>query len=162
MRKLLISLALMTLGVSLIAEPALPRTNARDLKQRIARHKGKVVVVNLWATWCGPCMQELPDLARFYRNYRARGVEFIGVSLDDVETADQTVPPVLRQHGVTYPVVVVNQNLDKFADAFDKRWRGEVPRFYLYDQQGKRVRSWSGKTSYEALESEVKKLLQQK
>jgi hypothetical protein len=102
----------------------------------------------------------LPDLARFYRDYKSRGVAMIGVSLDDEETADQTVPPVLRQHRVEYPVLVVKQNLDQFADRFDKEWRGEVPRFYLYDQSGKRVKAWSGKTSYAKLEAEVKRLLQ--
>ncbi len=159
MRKFWLCVALATLGMSVIADPALPRTNARDLQQRINRNKGKVVIVNLWATWCGPCMEELPDLARFYRNYQKQGVEMIGVSFDDVETADQTVPPVLRKHGVRYPIVVVAQDFDQFADQFDKAWRGEVPRFYLYDKQGKRVKAWSGKTTYATLEKEVKALL---
>ena len=156
----LLCAALMALGMSVIAEPRLPRTNARDLQQRIARHKGKVVIVNLWATWCKPCVEELPDLARFYRDYKSRGVAVIGVSLDDEETADQTVPPVLRRNRVEYPVLVVKQNLDQFADRFDKEWRGEVPRFYLYDKSGKRVKAWSGKTSYATLEAEVKRLQQ--
>lgn len=162
MRKFWLCFALATLGMSVIADPALPRTNARDLKQRIHRNKGKVVIVNLWATWCAPCMEELPDLARFYRNYRKQGVEMIGVSLDDVETADQTVPPVLRRHNVRYPVVVMAQDYDEFADQFDKAWRGEVPRFYLYDKRGKRVKAWSGKTTYDTLEDEVKALLRKK
>ncbi|MCS7301743.1 MAG: TlpA family protein disulfide reductase [Fimbriimonadales bacterium] len=162
MRKFLLCVALTTLGMSVIAEPALPRTNARDLQQRIARNKGKVVIVNFWATWCAPCMEELPDLVRFYRNYRKQGVEMIGVSFDDVETADQTVPPVLRKYRVNYPVVVVNQNFDEFADRFDKAWSGEVPRFYLFDRQGKRVEAWSGKTSYQTLEQKVKALLRKK
>jgi thiol-disulfide isomerase/thioredoxin len=155
----LLCVALATLGMSVIAEPRLPRTNARDLQQRIARHKGKVVIVNLWATWCKPCVEELPDLARFIA-ITSRVGAMIGVSLDDEETADQTVPPVLRQHRVEYPVLVVKQNLDQFADRFDKEWRGEVPRFYLYDKSGKRVKAWSGKTSYATLEAEVKRLQQ--
>jgi peroxiredoxin len=105
-------------------------------------------------------VEELPDLARFYRNYKSRGVEMIGVSFDDEETADQTVPPVLRRNRVEYPVLVVKQNFDQFADRFDKEWRGEVPRFYLYDKSGKRVKAWSGKTSYATLEAEVRQLLQ--
>lgn len=159
MRKfwLCVALAAMTMGV--IAEPKLPRTNARDLNQRIQRLKGRVVVVNLWATWCKPCIEEMPDLVRFYRDYRARGVELIGVSLDDEETADQTVPPVLRRLRVNYPVLVVKQDLDQFADQFDAAWRGEVPRFYLYDRQSKRVKAWSGSTTYAKLEQEVKALL---
>jgi thiol-disulfide isomerase/thioredoxin len=156
----LLCVALATLGMSVIAEPRLPRTNARDLQQRIARHKGKVVIVNFWATWCKPCVEELPDLARFYRDYKSRGVVMIGVSIDDEETADQTVPPVLRQHRVEYPVLVVKQNLDQFADRFDKEWDGAVPRFYLYDKSGKRVKAWTKQTTYAMLEAEVKRLLQ--
>jgi hypothetical protein len=67
---------------------------------------------------------------------------------------------VLRRHRVEYPVLVVKQNFDQFADRFDKDWRGEVPRFYLYDNSGRRVKTWSGKTSYAKLEVEVKNLLQ--
>ncbi|MCS6922946.1 MAG: TlpA family protein disulfide reductase [Fimbriimonadales bacterium] len=159
MRRFLLCVVLATLGMSVIAEPKLPRTNARDLQQRIARLKGKVVIVNFWATWCKPCMEELPDLVRFYENYRKQGVELIGVSFDDVDSADEVVPPVLQRHRVSYPVLVVNQNFDQFADRFDKAWRGEVPRFYLYDKRGKRVKAWSGKASYAMLEREVKALL---
>ncbi|MCX7924917.1 MAG: TlpA family protein disulfide reductase [Fimbriimonadales bacterium] len=162
MRKFWLCVALATLGIGVIADPALPRTNARDLQQRISRNKGKVVIVNFWATWCGPCMEELPDLARFYRNYRSQGVEMIGVSFDDVDTADQTVPPVIRKYQIRYPIVILGENYDKFADQFDKAWRGEVPRFYLYDRQGKRVKAWSGKTEYATLEKEVKALLNPK
>ncbi|MCS7209795.1 MAG: TlpA family protein disulfide reductase [Fimbriimonadales bacterium] len=162
MRKLLLCVALTTLGISVLAEPALPRTDARDLERRIARYRGKVVVVNFWATWCAPCMEELPDLARFYRNYRRQGVVMIGVSFDDESSADKTVPPALRKHRVTYPVVVVKQDYDEFASQFDEAWAGEVPRFYLYDRNGKRVKAWSGKTSYAKLEREVKPLLRAK
>ncbi|MDW8052544.1 MAG: TlpA disulfide reductase family protein [Armatimonadota bacterium] len=162
MRKLLLCMALVAMITSVIAEAKLPRTNARDLKQRIQQLKGKVVIVNLWATWCQPCVEEMPELARFYRNYRRQGVVLIGVSIDDEPTADQTVPPVLRKCKVTYPVVVVKQDLEQFAEQFDASWRGEVPRFYIYNKQGKRVKVWSGSVTYAQLEREVKAVLSQR
>ncbi|CUU10347.1 MAG: TlpA family protein disulfide reductase [Fimbriimonadales bacterium] len=153
---------LLTLSAGVIAEPKIPRTNYKDLQSRLQKLKGKVVVVNFWATWCGPCMEEMPDLARFYKNYRSKGVEMIGVSVDDPELADSAIPPVLRKHGVTYRVVVLDEDPNTFIEKFDKNWQGEVPRFYLYSKSGKRLAAWSGKTPYAELEKRVKEALKAK
>lgn len=153
---------LLTVSAGVIAENKLPRTNSRDLQNRIQKLRGKVVVINFWATWCAPCMEELPDLARFYQAYRNKGVAFIGVSADDPETADSDIPPILRKHKVTYPVVVLEEDPNTFISKFDKSWQGEIPRFYLYSKSGKRLKAWSGKTSYAELEKRVKEALKAK
>lgn len=160
--RLLLTGLLIAVSAGVIAETKIPRTNYRDLQNRIQKLRGKVVVVNFWATWCAPCMEELPDLARFYRNYRSKGVAFIGVSVDDPETADSDIPPVIRKHKVRYPIVVLDGAPNTFIEKFDKSWRGEIPRFYLYSKSGKRLKAWSGKTSYEKLEALVKEALKAK
>jgi len=140
----------------------LPRTNLRDLQKRLAQQKGKVVVLNFWATWCQPCVEEFPALVRLYNNYRKKGVTVIAVSVDDPETADELVQPFLKRHRATFPVLVLNEDSDRFIRNFDKEWGGEIPRTYLYSKSGKRLKAWSGSRTYQEFEKEVKEALKQK
>jgi thiol-disulfide isomerase/thioredoxin len=69
----------------------------------LARHRGSVVLMNLWATWCPPCQAEIPDLERFSREYRSRGVVVLGI--DQGESA-QAASAYARKRGVTYPILL--------------------------------------------------------
>ncbi len=140
----------------------LPRTNLRDLQKRLAKQKGKVIVLNFWATWCQPCVEEFPALVKLYNNYRKRGVVVIAVSVDDPESADELVQPFLRRQRATFPVLVLNEDADQFIRNFDKEWGGEIPRTYLYSKSGKRLKAWSGSRTYAEFEKEVKEALKQK
>ncbi len=160
--RVLLGLALVGLTTTMIADPALPRTNAQDLERRIQRLKGKVVIVNLWATWCDPCREEMPDMVRLYNKYRKQGLEILAVSMDDPEEADRVVPPVVRQYRVNFPVLILYQDPNQFADRFDRPWRGEIPRTYIYSKSGKRLKAWSGKRSLQEFEREVKEAMRQK
>ncbi|MCS7065031.1 MAG: TlpA family protein disulfide reductase [Fimbriimonadales bacterium] len=140
----------------------LPRTNLRDLQRRLAGQRGKVVVLNFWATWCQPCVEEFPALVKLYNNYRKRGVMVIAISVDDPETADELIQPFLKRQRATFPVLVLNEDPDRFIRNFDKEWGGEVPRTYVYSKSGKRLKAWSGARSYEEFEKEVKEALKKK
>jgi cytochrome c-type biogenesis protein len=65
--------------------------------------RGKPVLLNVWATWCHPCRDEIPELQRLYERYRERGLELIGVSVDAVGH-DDAIGAFARQYGMTYPV----------------------------------------------------------
>lgn len=69
----------------------------------LERYRGRVVVMNLWATWCPPCREEMPALEQLYREYRARGVVVLGV--DQGEGA-RVAAAYARAHGVTYPILI--------------------------------------------------------
>jgi thiol-disulfide isomerase/thioredoxin len=79
----------------------------RDLSGRAFRlrdFRGRVYVVNLWATWCGPCRLEIPGFNRIYEDYRARGVEFVGLTAEDPDESSETVNTFVGELGMRYRV----------------------------------------------------------
>jgi thiol-disulfide isomerase/thioredoxin len=76
----------------------------RSLEEQLREHRGRVVVVNFWAAWCGPCRKELPLLAGLQRDYDSREVGFIGASTDSPEERD-AARALLARAGVAYPIV---------------------------------------------------------
>ena len=70
---------------------------------RLSDYRGKVVVLNFWATWCAPCRDEMPMLVEIEKEYRSRGVVFVGASLDD-ERTNRQIPDYLIRHGVKYAI----------------------------------------------------------
>ena len=79
----------------------------RDLSGRAFRLKdfrGRVYVVNLWATWCGPCRLEIPGFNKIYEDYRARGVEFVGLTAEDPEESSEKVSEFVGEMGMSYRV----------------------------------------------------------
>ena len=97
-------MALWPLKVAGAEKPAdLTLKDSSGQKQRLRDLRGKIVVLNFWATWCAPCNAEMPMLVDAAKRYAERGVVFIGASLDDSKTKDQ-IPAFLTKYQVTFPV----------------------------------------------------------
>jgi glutathione peroxidase-family protein len=71
---------------------------------KLSNYAGKVLVVNLWATWCGPCRQETPELVKLHKEFRSQGVEVVGLSTEDYEESAQSVPEFVHNYNVDYRV----------------------------------------------------------
>ena len=71
---------------------------------KLSNYSGKVVVLNLWATWCGPCRNETPELVRLYKEYQAQGVEVVALSTEDPIRSADSVQQFMREYEVNYPV----------------------------------------------------------
>lgn len=99
----------------------------------------KLLLINVWATWCGPCAAELPDLNDLNRMYRRREFEFITVSEDDVPMKDQVLGFVKQKHIAGTNYLYNSSNYDALADALDKQWQGPVPFTVLIAPGGKVV-----------------------
>lgn len=71
---------------------------------RLSEYSGKVLLVNLWATWCGPCRQEIPELVKLYKEYRAKGLEIVGLSTENPEASAEGVRQFVHEFSMDYRV----------------------------------------------------------
>lgn len=133
------------------------------LKQAIAARRGQVVVVNFWATWCGPCVAEMPALAALSRKYTGRGLAVIGVSMDTPSLLHSRVEPLMTQKGVTYPVYLARTpDPEMLIRAFGGGWQGDLPQTFIYDRQGRLVKTLGQPHTLPELEALVRPLLAHK
>ena len=109
---------------------------------------GKVVVVNFWATWCVPCIQEIPSFNKLHKDFAAQGVAVLGISMDDEGAA--RVQPFLKKHPMDYPVGLGGEALNKQYNL------DQLPVTLVFDRTGKQVKRFEGFTSEADLLSAVK------
>ena len=134
----------------------------KGLQERLAAERGRVVVVNYWATWCEPCREEFPELIRFDREWSGRGVTFLSVSLDTASVRDTEVKKFLAEQRPPFAVYIreEKEDPDTFINAIDPQWSGVLPATFIYDRQGQRQQSLFGPQTVEKLEAAVIPLLE--
>ena len=106
----------------------------------------EVVLVNVWATWCAPCIEEMPDLLRLRREFR--GLRLVLVSAD-FESARQQVRERLAGLGVDFETFRRTGKDMEFINALDERWSGALPASFVYDGEGRLHHFEQGRASYE-------------
>jgi peroxiredoxin len=97
----------------------------------------KLRLINLWATWCGPCVAELPELVTMNRMYRGRNFELVTISLDDITKQDDALRVLKENHVAASNSILNVDDRDKFAEALDQEWPGPVPYTLLVAPGGK-------------------------
>ena len=141
--------------------PALRPATAADLLKAVRAPGARAVLVNVWATWCIPCREELPDLLRLRRDYASRGLRVILVSGDFSSDAEQAAG-FLGQLGVDFPTYLKQGTDMEFIDAFDRKWSGALPATFIYDAAGHQKGAIHGIATYAQLEEHVRDVLNSK
>lgn len=100
---------------------------------RLSEMKGQIVVLNFWATWCAPCLEEIPDLIALHEELHPHGLSVVGVSLD--EEGEALVRPFVERFGITYPVPLDDGAV---AEAYGGVWA--LPTTYVIDPEGQIMR----------------------
>jgi thiol-disulfide isomerase/thioredoxin len=111
--------------------------------------KGRILLVNFWATWCLPCREEFPDLVRIEEEFRPQGeeFEFVTISLDDVTDIKTAVPDFLAQMRATrMPAYLLNAaRPDAAINLITPEWRGELPATFIFGRRGELFYKHSGR-----------------
>ena len=146
-------------------KPAPPFT-LEDLngeERSLASYKGKAVLINFWATWCGPCKIETPWLIELRNQYAAQGFEVLGVSTDDIDRGDpqklndekREIAQFVEQMHIPYPVLIDGGSLSKPYGGLDA-----MPTSFFVDRNGTVVAAQMGLTSKDDIEANIKKALE--
>lgn len=140
------------------------KISGEELKSLVKNPKDKQpVLVNFWATWCGPCRVEFPDLVKIDADYRRKGLRFIVVSVDDFAVIDTRVPEFLQQYEATMPSYLLDlSNRAQIAKAvrqFAPTFRDVYPTTLLFDASGKLAFQKAGKVDAKILRKEIDKVL---
>jgi cytochrome c biogenesis protein CcmG/thiol:disulfide interchange protein DsbE len=132
-----------------VADLALPELNGGSW--RLSEHRGQVVLINYWASWCAPCRQETPGLIDLARDYRYKGLSIVGVSMD--EGGKPAVESFMSEFHLPYPILMPNLTLPS-APAVDA-----LPTTVLIDRNGRAAKSYIGAVRESVFRADVDRLL---
>jgi len=134
--------------------------NAEEMQGLLRRDGNRPLLVNYWATWCDLCREEFPDLVKIDDAYRAKGLDFIGITLDDLADINTEVPKFLRLMKAKMPVYLLNvPDPDPAIHSVDPSWNGALPATFLYNNKGEVVYKQLGRIKPDELRAAIDKLV---
>lgn len=112
------------------------------IPRNVAEWDGKVLAVNFWATWCPPCLEEIPEFIDLQTQYGAQGLQFVGVAIDDLDN----VKDFIDRFGINYPILIGEQDANRLAKIFGNDI-GALPYTAIIDRTGRIVFTKRGQLS---------------
>lgn len=133
--------------------PAFTLTDLDGKKVSLSDFKGRPVLLNFWATWCGPCKVEMPWFEEFHKQYAAQGFEILGLT-DDVDAGKDTITKVAHRIGVSYPILLTDGKVQTAYGGLDV-----LPMSFYVDRNGVVVEETAGLGSKDEIEAHIKKTI---
>jgi thiol-disulfide isomerase/thioredoxin len=128
-----------------------------ELNEIIKNREGRVLLINIWATWCVPCIEEFPDLIKITDKYGEQ-IELIGISIDYPDEVESKIIPFLNKlkpNFINY--VNAEKDAERFINNLNPDWSGAIPATFFYDLEGKQFLFYEGKMSFEEIKNEALK-----
>jgi len=107
---------------------------------KLGDYSGKVLFINLWATWCGPCRQETPELVKLHKEYQSRGVEMVGLSTENPDASARSVSEFVRQFNVDYQIGWAKPEVAQIM----MQGRTSIPQSFIIARNGRVIRRFIG------------------
>ena len=124
-RIIIVSLVLFTL---FLLPQSIPILSLAELESRFEGETNEVYIINFWATWCKPCVEEMPIFEEITSKYAEAQVKVILVSLDWTKNIDSLVIPFIKKHALTSEVIVLDEpNPNKWINQISREWSGAIP-----------------------------------
>ena len=135
-----------------VAVPPLELTDLDGHPVSLAALKGKVVIIDFWATWCPPCVGEMPDMNRLYKELKDKNFTVVGISMDT--GSERPVKALADKMGIAYPILMGSNNIAKqFGEIIG------IPVSFLVDRQGKVIKRYDGPRGYNVFLEDIEEVL---
>lgn len=152
------ALFMLIISVPLRAQKNIPVWRFDTLEKYLNRQTDTLYVLNFWATWCGPCREELPDFEKIYQTYSSQKVQVLLVSLDFPNQLEKSLLSFIRTYRITAPVVLLNEpDASRWIDKVDPAWTGSLPATLFYRENKRHF--FEKKMTYADINQEIIKLL---
>lgn len=151
---LIVFLLILLAGCNGNSAPDFKLESTKGKTVKLSDYRGKIVILDFWATWCGPCRAGIPDLVELKKEYGPKGLEIIGISLDT--QTKKNVVPFMNDYKINYPVVYGDLKVTN-----DFGGVASIPTTFIIDQNGDIVKQFIGLQDVSVYKSEIEKLIGQ-
>ena len=128
--------------------------NENGVKQALSQYKGKIIVLNFWATWCPPCREEMPVLSQLYKDYKNKNVVVLGIAIDE----QKLVKEFMQSTPVSYPLIASEDEGMTLGIGLGNN-KGVLPYTIIIDPKGNVVKTYFGRINQSLLETALGKFL---
>ncbi|MDW8203650.1 MAG: TlpA disulfide reductase family protein [Cytophagales bacterium] len=134
--------------------------NIEQVTDLMQNQSDTVYVVNFWATWCAPCVKELPEFVQLHEAYQNRKVRVQLISIDFRSALESSLKPLLQRKNITCPVWLLNNtDYDSWINRIEESWQGEIPFTLIFNNQRRKRVVISGQTDFHHLEKLIGEML---
>jgi thiol-disulfide isomerase/thioredoxin len=152
-------MVLFPMAFSLSGPPKPAVVKAEDLVRRYTNSNDTTYVINFWATWCDPCVKELPDFEKLNENYKNKKVKVILVSIDFLADYDSRLIPFLKKKEMKSEIMLLNETKpNDFINKINPKWQGSIPSTMIINNEQKYSQFFESPLTYEFLETKMKAL----